>query len=303
MARLRDLVAAGEIEGPRILTAGPVLTALDGHPATTVCQGNTFCRSRLVRELGSREEARDAVRRLAAEGVDFIKLVSDSLLAPVQISDQLVAAIVDQAHREGLEVVGHVAEADFMERAADAGLDGFVHPTLRGIGEERTRELASRLAEYDTPVTTTLSAALIYGGLPVGEILSGASPVQEGMADRARELAVFVEEGIRIVVGTDWCPCGPEMMTDPHPAVAPGAVTVTEMEMLSWGGLSEEAILAAATGQAAWALGLSSDLGTLEAGKLADLIVVDGNPLEDLSALQEVEAVVKGGEIAVSRSP
>lgn len=248
VGRLRDRVAAGEITGPRIVTAGPVLTAEGAHPAVTVCQAeNAFCRTRLVRELGTPEEARDAVRRLAADGVDFVKLVSDSLLVPVQIPDELVPAVVDQAHREGLEAVGHVAEARFMETAADAGLDGFVHPTMNAVGEERTRELARVLVEHRRPVTTTLSVALIYGGAPVVEVLEEVSQGRGGIESQAREIALLAEEGVRIVVGTDWCPCGPAVANDPDPAVLPGAVTVTEMQMLTWGGLSEEVILAGAT--------------------------------------------------------
>lgn len=303
IGRLRDRVAAGDIAGPRILAAGPVLTAEGAHPAVTVCGAdNTFCRTRLVRELETPAEAREAVRGLAAEGVDFVKLVSDSLLAPVQISGELVAAIVDQAHREGREAVGHVAEAGFMESAAESGIDGFVHPTLNAIGEARARELASVLVEHETPITTTLSAALVYGGGPVTEVLEAVSQGRKGLEAQSREIALLAGEGVPIVVGTDWCPCGPGVADDPDPAVRAGAVTVTEMEMLTWGGLSEEAILAAATREAAAALGLSSDLGTLERSKLADLIVVDGNPLEDLSALRSVEVVVKGGEVVSSKT-
>ena len=86
-----------------------------------------------------------------------------------------------------------------------------------------------------------------------------------------------------------------------HPAVQPGAVTITEMQMLRWGGMSRQAIIQAATANAARALEMEDNIGILEPGKLADLIVVDGNPLEDLSALEEVDVVVQGGEVVRAR--
>ena len=85
-------------------------------------------------------------------------------------------------------------------------------------------------------------------------------------------------------------------------SIQPGVVTHTELRLLRWGGLSRGAILEAATANAAQALEMGDEIGTLEAGKLADLIVVDGNPLADLSALDSIEAVVQGGEV-VAGSP
>ncbi len=84
-----------------------------------------------------------------------------------------------------------------------------------------------------------------------------------------------------------------------HPSVQPGSVTHTEMEMLGWAGLTNEAILAAATRNAALALGLGAFVGTLEPGKFSDLVIVSGNPLEDISVLRNVEMVLKDG-LAVS---
>ncbi|WP_445666604.1 amidohydrolase family protein [Fodinibius sp. AD559] len=310
--KLRDRIADGELDGPRMITSGPVFTAEGGHPATTVCEDqwsgldtdrpNSYCRAHLAEVVSGSEEARSAVRRLSGEGVDFIKLVSDSVTAPVQIDQEIVGAIVEEAHSEGLRAVGHVYEAEHMERYAKMGMDGFVHSVLPAtIPGGKVERLAQVLADEGTPVTTTLSVILLYaeGGTTnehIDTVLEGESPARETGESLAREMNTFAEAGVPVVVGTDWW----SGLDVSHPAVQPGMVTITEMEMLRWGGMSQEAIIEAATTNAAQALEMGDQVGMLEEGKLADLIVVDGNPLEDLSALEDVEIVIQDGEVKTS---
>lgn len=296
IGQIRDRIAAGELEGPRIRAAGPIVTVRDGHPATTVCRllRSPFCREYAAAEVATPEEARAVVRRLAAEGVDVIKLVADS--RPVPMPDEVLAAIIAQGHEERLRVVAHVAEVDGMRRAAALGLDGFVHPTLWPISLAGARELGAMLAQRGTPVTTTAAGPLILRPQPVD------SPLQEGSAFRdtlvmiARPLAAMAEAGVDLVLGTDWCVCAP---TVSRALLRPGAATITEMEILRLGGLSPADILAAATINAARAMGLGQQLGSLEPGKLADLVIVDGDPLADIRALRNVHLVVQGGRIVV----
>lgn len=298
---LRDSVAAGDLAGPRIVAAGPVFTAKGGHPASTLCRGNSFCRSRGTREVASLEQAREDVRKLATEGVDFIKLVSDSTweIAPVQIEDEMVRAIVDQTHQEGLKAVGHVAVGEHMVRYARMGMDGFVHmPLAEPPSAHRPQRLARVLAKHETPVTTTLSIEIYFTEASARAVLRGTSPQRQNIEERAKHVATLADAGVPIVVGTDWNPTHPA--GDDHPAIRAGKATITEMEMLQWGGMSRAAILQAATANAARALEMENKVGTLEEGKLADLIVADGNPLEDLSVLKEPEVVVKGGEVVRS---
>lgn len=298
---LQTRIGNERLPGPRVITAGPILTAEGAHPATTVCPPeSSFCRSHLTREVTGPEEARRAVRTLADEEVDYVKFVSDSTIVPVQIEDQVVRAIVDQAHREGLKVVGHVGEAEFMERYAEMGVDGFVHPPTqqRSRTPDRVRRLARVLTEHDTPVTTTLSVALMYSEEPAGPVIEGtASSRRNEIEAQAQDVALLAEAGTPIVIGTDWCACGHNEFATRHSSLHPGTVTITEMQMLRWGGMSRQAILRAATADAARALEMEDQVGTLEPGKLADLIVVDGNPLEDLSTLENVEVVVQGGKV------
>lgn len=98
IGQLRDRITAGEVRGPRLVVAGPVLTFQDAHPATTACAGNAFCRSHAVAEVQNADDARVTVRRLAREGVDFIEVVSDSTIVPIQMPDEVLAAVIAQAH-------------------------------------------------------------------------------------------------------------------------------------------------------------------------------------------------------------
>jgi imidazolonepropionase-like amidohydrolase len=236
----------GELQGPRLLVSGPALTAPGGHPAVTMCSAaDVFCRSQLAVEVGTPEEARIAVRRLAAEGVDFIKVVADSIIAPVQIADDVLAAAIAEAHREGLKIVGHVAEPEVMIMAAEMGLDGFVHPLvdprLKLPSEETTRDLAAVLVMHGLPVTTTLSAALLFsGGMSVEPAFDPQSGLRRVLASAAAFIAQLAETGVQVIVGTDWCPCALPYFSEPPRALQPGIVTHTELEILSWGGLSPE---------------------------------------------------------------
>jgi imidazolonepropionase-like amidohydrolase len=307
IAEVRRRILAGELQGPRLLVSGPALTAPGGHPAVTMCPAaDAFCRSQLAMELGTPAEARSAVRRLAAEGVDFIKVVVDSIIAPVQIADDVLAAAIAAAHREGLRIVAHVAELEIVIRTARMGLDGFVHPfvnpRLELPSDDTTRELTDVLVMRGLPLTTTLSAALLYsGGMSIEPAFDAQSGLRRVLASAAGYLARLAESGVQVIVGTDWCPCALSYFSDPPPELQPGAVTHTELEMLSWGGLSPGMLIAAATLGSARALGIDYFVGSLATGKFADLIIVEGNPLEDIALLREPRVVVLEGMIVIER--
>lgn len=288
---LREKLTQGVVSGPRLITSGPIFTMKGAHPATTICAPeNDFCRSTLAREVTKPEQARKAVHKLAEEGVDFIKLVSDTINHQVPYPpDSLIKAIIEQGHQDGLKVVGHVASHKDMISYVHMGMDGFVHPPLEPVSRHHTQKLGELFSRKEIPVTTTLSPSLFFH--PTDSVLSGKGPVYKALEQQSEHMLELTRDGVMIVAGTDW------RTGSDHPALQPGAMMITEMKMLRWGGMSQKHIIKTATANAARALEMGDQIGTLESGKLADVIIVNGNPLQDITALKNISTVIKGGKV------
>ena len=280
---VRRELAEGKIRGPRLLIAGPVLTAPGGHPATTVCRDNAFCRAHLAAEISTEEEARQTVQELADGRIKVIKLVVDDFarferaVLP-QLSFDLVRVVIEEAHRRGIQVVGHIVEASTATQALKLGLDGLVHPPV--AGEEEFERLLSALRERPVPVVSTLTLGGTRG------------------QRRKDVVKAFSEAGVPIVAGTDYVARGPAGSRE----WGAGGRTIREIELLVEAGLSPQAAIRAATRDAADHLGILEQAGTVEVGKTADLIVVDGDPLADISALWKTELVVRAGQIVADKT-
>lgn len=294
---IRERVGAGELEGPRIFTAGPIFTAPGGHPAESVCgpwldrEPNPWCREHLAVEVDTREQAREAVEQLALEGVDLIKMVYDTVETPSlpELETELVEEIVSAAHDHGLRAYGHTFGIGNVATAIGHGLDGFVH--IPGFYSETKH--------HDRLVEVMLSA-----GVPTSTTLVGFDAMREhalrdGREQEASDLERLVRRGQEIVAVLTTTDPGLISLGTDTPWLPPGHAYHREIELVSEAGLTPERVVRAATRNGAAYLGMEDELGTLRPGKLADLILVDGNPLEDLSALQNMELVVKGGEVVV----
>lgn len=264
---VREQLQSVGLRGPRVFTSGPVFTAPGGHPAVTVCgrpdgeRSNPWCREHLAREVDSRREARAALERLAREGVDFVKMVYDTVSPPdvEQLETALLQEIVAAAHGHGLRADGQRAT---LVQAMDA----------KGVTAATTLVVAESLRDRFASEGRAEPAEWFSGNL-------------KARLETIRRMAEADERLVVLGTDTPWLP--------------PGGAFHREVRLLGRAGLTPEQIIRAATGNAAEHLGRDEDLGTLEAGKLADLIVVDGNPLEDVSALRQVEVVVKDGEAVV----
>ncbi len=270
---LRRRIADGSLEGPRVFAAGPVFTTSNGHPVATF---GIDAQSEAVRVPGSPAAARSAVRDLAAsdEPVDLIKVVQERgrprhRLQPIDPS--VLTAIVDEAHTHGLPVTAHWGTPDDLEEVLAAGVDGLEHVEPRGVGDGWPSGALDSLVERSVSLTPTLTVS------------ETALPPQTHRRLRER-VGEFHAAGGRVVTGTD----------SPIRGVRFGSALHRELELLVDSGLSPRQALQAATSEAARALG-ADRLGAVAPGRVADLVVVDGDPLQDVTATRNVAMVFRDG--------
>lgn len=275
--RIRRRIAAGRVVGPRLVIAGPALTAPGGHPEATLAKDNRWLRTRLARRLDGSEQARKVVRDLHAGGVDLIKFVyqggpyGTDQVQLNQLSVEVAQAIITEAHRLGLPVSAHTHYQGDVDALVGLGVDSIEHGALEhdlveGDGLQDWARSGARLVP-------TLTIAALFAG-PGGELyLDRASPNLR-RAHRA---------GVRIVAGTD-------SMTGAMPADS----LHEELRLMVEAGMTEGEVLRAATTDAAGLLGLD-DRGVIAEGKVADLVLLGSNPLERIENVADIDMVFTGG--------
>ena len=274
IVEMRRMLRAGELEGPRVYTSGPLFTTPGGHPVVTF---GVEPDSDTVRLPATAEEARSAVRALATgnDPVDLIKVVQErgdpERLEMDPLPREVLDSIVDEAHEHGLFVTAHWGSQADLADALAAGVDGVEHMEARGVLEGWPEDLLAELVERDVPITPTLA---------VTEVATGPEPHRR-LRERLGELH---DAGGRIVAGSDAA----------VPGVPFGAGLHRELDLLAGSGMGPRAALRAATSEAARVLG-TDRIGAIVEGRAADLLVVAGDPLADITAIREVSAVYRDG--------
>jgi len=304
LERLPIFDSASSAEGPaaRGYWAGPIITAPGGYPGSVL--GSQF-----NYEVGTPAEARAAVADLLRRGASMIKiaLAPGDPRNPWPIMDlERVRAIVAAAHAHGVLVRAHIFEPFVAEDIAlPAGVDVIEHePSPILTPEEENRVIGSdeppaMMLDSVAPEFMTLLRRIIRQGIimvptldeRVGTLFANPSrsPVEQTVLDLHVGIAGrFHALGGTLAIGNDFGGVR-------H--VAPG-MPLVEMRLFLAAGLTPMEVLEASTRHAAAACGLGDSLGTLVAGKLADIVVVSGDPLADLAAMDSVVAVIKGGELA-----
>ncbi|MCB5163551.1 amidohydrolase family protein [Streptomyces bambusae] len=278
--RLRDEIAAGNRPGPRLLSAGTPLTGPGGH-----CWF-------LGGEVEGEDAIRAAVRRNASNGVDLIKVMATGggitkggpPVWQAQFTPHEMNVIVAEARRAGLPVAAHAHGTEGIEAAVAAGVDTIEHCTW--------------MARDGFDVREDLVAALADRGIAV---CPAASPDWRGFAERFgteraeemfRRIRWMAQRGVRLLPGTD---------AGISRAVFDGFVA--SLEFFLHIGMTPPDVIDTATVHAAAALGLARRTGRLAPGHRADLLVVDGNPLTDLTALRAPHLVVAAGRPYTPATP
>ena len=287
IVQLRDRIASGRLNGPRIVAPGPIFTAPGGHPAGTIYRRNRYIVEHATRQVDDSTRAREEVRKLAEEGVDCIKAIycdqnlMDLSVRLPKLPLDVLTAMADEAHRHGLRVMVHTGNPGDTRDAVSAGADSIEHGILPGTDAlEFPEDVIRAMADSGAYYVPTLAIAW-----------ANRNRFPELYAAAKRAVTQLHDAGVPVAAGTD----------SGTPGVVIGKGVHLELATMVEAGLTPMAAIVTATKNAADNLGKGSDLGTLEPGKLADIIVVSGNPLEDIGHTREIRMVVKNGEIVVNR--
>jgi imidazolonepropionase-like amidohydrolase len=265
----RQAMRYGAFRGPRLLTCGLIISA--------TAPGGRFYGA-MYREAYGPDEMRKAVREQLRAGADFVKVMTTGARSneledpdPTQLTDAEFAALVDEAHRMGVRVAAHVEGLDGTAAAISHGMDTIEH----GMYLNQRPDLLERMAAADLVLVPTLSGYYWMAGLgqaidPEGapvdpEMLpSLVELAQHNLEQGSRSLRAAREAGVKIALGSD---------------AAGISATDTGLELLRLihHGLSAAEALRSATSVGAEALGLQDHIGTIAPGRLADLLVIDGD--------------------------
>lgn len=285
---IRDKAAAGKIDGPRVLASNMAVSVPEGHMAGS-----------LAYEATSADEAVMYVRKIAEDKPDLIKLmitggVLDAKVkgepGVLKMQPELVKAACDEAHKLGLKVAAHVESTEGVLVALKNGVDSIEH------GAEPTDEIIELFKERGAFHVSTISPALPYAlfdrsiSHATEEQQFNGNIVFKGIIDCAK---ACLENDIPVGLGTDV-----------------GCPYITHYDMwrelyyfVKYCGVSDSFALYSATSLNAKLAGVDDITGSIEAGKQADIIVTDGNPLEDVRALRNLSMVIAQGKVHKNPKP
>jgi imidazolonepropionase-like amidohydrolase len=292
-AGVKQAVDDGLVPGPRLQISVALLSQSGGH-------GDGWYRSGQVVKfwpaypgmpdglVDGPEAMRRKVRELVRAGADVIKVAtSGGVLSPTDdprhahFRDDELTALVTEAAAAGRWVMAHAQGSDGIKAAVRAGVRSIEH------GIYLDDEAIGLMLDRGTWLVPTLVAprgvlAAAEAGLPIPAAAQRkAAEVSEAHADSFRRA---VAAGVKVAMGTD-------------SGITPHGRNLAELELMAKGGMAPAQVLAATTSSAAELLGVAGELGTLEPGKLADLVVVDGDPFELATVADRIAAVVKDGRL------
>ncbi|NYF30728.1 amidohydrolase family protein [Sphingopyxis sp. JAI108] len=277
---LKRLQATGELSGPRILAAGQLITQTGGHAALHAFQpGYPEIADKnpnsMVRIASGPQEWREAVRIQFAKGADLIKLASE-------YTQEEITAADDEAHSLGLPVTVD-SETQYIDMAIKAGVDSIEHPL------PRSDAAVALMAKRGIASVPTLVAYRIIMRGSGGYFGSTSRRFELNESVNETTAAKMRRAGVKMGIGLD-------VVALAGTGFLPGSY-IDELESFHRIGFTKSEALVAATKTSAEIMHMGDRLGTIEAGKLADIIVVDGNPDEDFGALRKVRTAFVGGRL------
>jgi imidazolonepropionase-like amidohydrolase len=289
---VRDAVAEGRFPGPRIKVSGAPLSIIGGHadeatglpPELAAAVNEAHLNPSVCTGVA---ECQKVVRELAAAGVDVIKVMATGgVLDPgakgleQHFTDEELKGIVDMAHAMHLKTAAHAHGARGILAATNAGIDSIEHGTF--LDEAGARAMKAHGTYYSGTLMAFSGVQRLIGSGKLAP--ESEAKARDTFAVWGKGLNLAYRTGVKIALGTD-------------SAVAPHSEAGRELElMVTKGGMSPRDALIAATKGGPDLMALSSETGTLDPGKSADLIAVTGDPLVDPAAVQHVDFVMVGGK-------
>ena len=281
---LKKAINNGIIPGPRMKVATRAMDVTGAYPLSGIFAGNHQCRT-ASRWWMAPDEGRKAVREQISFGADWIKVYSDRsyFVRPDGVLDDIptftldeLRAIVDEAHRQHHKVASHAMALNGVHNSVEAGVDSIEHGNY--IADADLKTMAQKGIFY---------VPTIYVGEYVaqGRAAAGAKVWLEMIKIHEDTFRRALNAGVKIAFGTDvggfdW-----------------GINPAVEFPYMVKYGMTPTQAIRSATSSAAELLGMQNDVGSIAAGKYADLVAVKGDPLADIALLQKIDFVMKGGEV------
>jgi imidazolonepropionase-like amidohydrolase len=286
---LRDAINEGMVPGPRIMASGPALSITGGH-----CDQNLLPYEWHAKSDGAAdgvEGVQHKVREIIKYGADVIKVCATGGVLSKgddprasQYTLEEMKAIVADAHRLGRKVAAHAHGAQGIAWAAEAGVDSIEHGSY--IDDAAIKVMKER-GTYLVP-TMYLADWMRENAAKIGLPAMYAEKMKSVTAASRQNLKHAFESGVKVAFGTD-------------AAVYPHGLNAHEFAVYVQQGMTPIQAIQTATVNAADLLGWSDRIGTLEQGKFADIVAVNGDPLKDVTLLQSPVFVMKGGTVYVQK--
>ena len=307
---LRDAINAGRVPGPRILASGrKLITRASYVQSLNPSLGDAILQQEFLLIDGA-DRARQAVRQNEFQGVDVIKVTADENLTVAELT-----AVVEEAHRAHLKVAVHAIDKTSIQTAIDAGADSIEHGN--DITDKQLKQMRDKGMFFDfTPTSYGHFFTRIFEGTIAESLVLYAERLEADERNRQRfhDLAQQVlksefvhgfeasdnqlynslvqrvlKSGVKFAAGTDMC--------WHYPGKTCGQASTSRFPTLHEAGMPSLDVIRAITTNAAEMLGWQDRVGAIEPGKFADIVAVSGDPIADITELERVRFVMKGGQV------